>query len=266
MTTPTAEKTVLITGGATGLGYAIAELFLNDGANVVLNGRTASKLVEAARQLGQSDRVAVVAGDVTEPKTSDACVACAVERFGRLNVLVNNAGIFRSKPFTDYAVAELDEYLGYLRGAFLLSQAVVRQMRNQGGGGAIINITTVLALNGVAGFPASAPIAAKGGLNALTQNLAVELAAENIRINAVAPGVVPTPLHGELNKEQLKSLEGLQPLGRYGTPKDIADAVLYLANATWVTGVVLPVDGGVTAGGDGTAHLKPTASGAGNVG
>jgi NAD(P)-dependent dehydrogenase (short-subunit alcohol dehydrogenase family) len=129
-------------------------------------------------------------------------------------------------------------------------------MRRQGGGGAIINITTVLALNGVFGVPCSAPIAAKGGLTTLTQNLAIELAPDNIRVNAVAPGVVPTPLHGELDAAQKQAMMGMQPLGRYGTPKDIADAVLYLANAQWVTGVVLPVDGGVTAGGDGRAHLK----------
>jgi NAD(P)-dependent dehydrogenase (short-subunit alcohol dehydrogenase family) len=256
MTKPTTEQTVVITGGATGLGFAIAELFLEQRANVVLNGRTESKLAQAAQQLGQPDHVAIVAGDVTDPQTPDGIVQCAVERFGRLDVLINNAGVFRSKPFTDYAVEELDEYLGYLRGAYLLTQSAVRQMRKQGSGGAIVSITTVLALNGVAGFPSSAPIAAKGGLSALTQNLAIELAPENIRVNAVAPGVVPTPLHGELNEAQLKSLNGMQPLGRYGTPRDIAEAVLYLANATWVTGVVLPVDGGVTAGGDGTAHLK----------
>ena len=104
------------------------------------------------------------------------------------------------------------------------------------------------------GIPSSAPIAAKGGITALTKNLSIELAADNIRINAVAPGIVPTALYGDLSDEQLESLHGMQPLGRYGTPKDIAEAVLYLANARWVTGVILPVDGGVDAGGDGTYH------------
>jgi len=134
---------------------------------------------------------------------------------------------------------------------FVLTQAAVRQMRRQGDGGAIINISTILAFNGIAAFPSSAPMAAKGGITALTKNLAIELAADNIRINAVAPGVVPTPLYGELSEAQLRGLHDMQPLGHYGTPKDIADAVLYLANATWVTGVILPVDGGVAAGGDG---------------
>ena len=168
--------------------------------------------------------------------------------------MVNNAGIFNTKPFTDYSAEELDTFLGYLRGTFVLTQAAVLQMRKQGDGGAIVNIGTILTDNGVHGLPSSAPIAAKGGITALTKNLSVELATDNIRINAVAPGVVPTPLYGELTVEQLDALHNMQPLGRYGTPKDIADAVLYLANANWVTGVILPVDGGVAGSGDGVYH------------
>jgi len=242
------RQTILVTGGATGIGYAVAEQFLQHGARVVLNGRTEAKLAKAADQFGQRDRVAIVVGDMTQPETADKIINVAVERFTRVDVLVNNAGVFRAKPFTDYTVEELDEFLGYLRGTYILSQAAVRQMRKQGDGGAIINISSILAFNGLAGLPSSAPMAAKDGITALTKNLSIELAADNIRINAVAPGVVPTPLYGELSGEQLKALHDLQPLGRYGTPKDVADAVL----ATWVTGVILPVDGGVDAGGDGT--------------
>ncbi len=247
-------KTAVITGASSGLGFSVAEAFVGQGANVVLNGRDEAKLVKAGGRLGQPDRVATVSGDMTQPETADKIVSAAVERFGRVDVLVNNAGTFHTKPFTEYTVEELDGFLGYLRGTYVLSQEAVRQMRKQGDGGAIINISTILALNGVNGIPSSAPIAAKGGITALTKNLSVELAADNIRINAVAPGVVPTPLYGELSDEQRKSLHGMQPLGRYGTPKDVADAVLYLANATWVTGVILPVDGGVDAGGDGVYH------------
>ncbi len=247
-------KTAVITGASSGLGFSVAEAFVGQGANVVLNGRDEAKLVKAAGRLGQPDRVATVSGDMTQPETADKIVSAAVERFGRVDVLVNNAGTFHTKPFTEYTVEELDGFLGYLRGTYVLSQEAVRQMRKQGDGGAIINISTILALNGVNGIPSSAPIAAKGGITALTKNLSVELAADNIRLNAVAPGVVPTPLYGELSDEQRKSLHGMQPLGRYGTPKDVADAVLYLANATWVTGVILPVDGGVDAGGDGVYH------------
>jgi NAD(P)-dependent dehydrogenase (short-subunit alcohol dehydrogenase family) len=259
MNTTNTEQTVIVTGGATGLGYAIAEQFLQRGANVLLNGRTEAKLVEAAERLGHADHLAIVVGDITQPATADRIVNAAVEHFTRLDVLVNNAGIFHTKPFTDYTVEELDGFLGYLRGTFVLSQAAVRQMRRQGDGGVIINISTILALNGVAGLPSSAPIAAKGGITALTKNLSIELAQDNIRINAVAPGVVPTPLYGEPNDETLKALHNMQPLGRYGTPHDIAEAVLYLANATWVTGVILPVDGGVDAGGDGMNRRCQTA-------
>ncbi|MEE9241414.1 MAG: glucose 1-dehydrogenase [bacterium] len=247
-------KTAVITGASSGIGFSVAEAFVQKGANVVLNGRDEAKLANAAEQLGHPDRVTMVAGDITRPETADKIVSAAVARFGRVDVLVNNAGTFHAKPFTEYTVEDLDSFLDYLRGTYVLSQAAVRQMREQGDGGSIVNISTILALNGVNGVPSSAPIAAKGGITALTKNLSVELAADNIRINAVAPGIVPTPLYGELSDEQLKGLHGMQPLGRYGTPKDIADAVLYLANATWVTGVILPVDGGVDAGGDGAYH------------
>lgn len=250
------QQTVIITGGATGIGFAVAEQFLERDANVVLNGRTESKLRAAAERLRTPDRVAIVAGDISQPETAGRIVDEAVAKFGGVDVLINNAGIFAMKPFTDYTVDELDGYLGYVRGTFVLTQAAVRRMREQGAGGVIVNIGTILAHNGVAGIPSSAPIAAKGGITALTKNLSSELAADNIRINAVAPGVVPTALYGELSPEDLAALHGMQPLGRYGTPKDVADAVVFLAEAQWVTGVILPVDGGVDAGGDGTTRRR----------
>jgi len=259
------RRTVVITGGASGLGFAVAEAFVAEGDQVLLNGRSEAKLASAAEALGEPDRVAVVAGDMTDPETADRIIGAAVDRFGRVDVLVNNAGSFHTRPFTEYTLEELDGFLGYLRGTYVLSQACVRQMRHQGDGGAIINISTILALNGVDGLPSSAPIAAKGGITALTKNLSVELAADNIRINAVAPGIVPTALYGDLSDEQLESLQQMQPLGRYGIPKDVADAVLYLANAEWVTGVILPVDGGVDAGGDGKYHGEIAGASSGNA-
>lgn len=250
------RKTAIVTGAGSGIGLAVAEAFAREGANVVLNGRSEDKLARAASRIGPPDAVAVAPADVTRPDAAEKVIRAALENFGRVDVLVNNAGIFHTKPFTDYTPEELDLFLGYLRGTFLLSQAAVRQMRRQGWGGAIINIGTILASNGVHAFPSSAPIAAKGGITALTKNLSVELAVDNIRINTVAPGVVPTPLYGELDEAELHSLHALQPLGRYGTPQDIAEAVLYLANASWVTGVILPVDGGVDAGGDASYRGK----------
>ena len=261
MSDATTPKIIIVTGAGSGIGYAVAKAFLDRGDNVVLNGRTEAKLQDAARQLGQADQIAIAPGDITRAETGQQLVDLAVKRFGRLDVLFNNAGIFEAKPFTDYSADELDGNHGYLRGTFLGSQAAARQMRRTGGG-AIINITTILALNGVKAIPSSAPIAAKGGINALTKSLAIELASDNIRVNAVAPGIVPTPLYGELSDEQREALHAMQPLGRYGEVSDIADAVLYLADASWVTGVVLPVDGGVAAGGDGTSRASQPAAAA----
>jgi NAD(P)-dependent dehydrogenase (short-subunit alcohol dehydrogenase family) len=247
-------KTAIITGAGSGIGLAVARVFVTHGFNVVLNGRSEDKLVQAGVEIGQPDHVTIIPTDMTQPESADTIVDAAVRRFGRVDVLVNNAGIFFTKPFTEYTADELDGFLGYLRGTFLLTQAAVRRMREHGEGGSIVNIGTILTENGVNGVPSSAPIAAKGGITALTKNLSVELASENIRINMVAPGTVPTPLYGDLSVEQLDTLNRRQPLGRYGTPEDIADAVLYLATASWVTGVILPVDGGVDAGGDGMYH------------
>ena len=250
----TNQKTAVVTGSSSGIGLAVAEGFVREGFNVVLNGRNKDKLDNAAAQIGSPDQLSIITGDVTNPEAADQIVNKAVEHFGKIDILVNNAGTFSTKPFTEYTIEELDTFLGYLRGTFVLTQSAVRQMQKQGNGGSIVNIGTVLASNGVHGLPSSAPIASKGGVMALTKNLSVELAADNIRINAVAPGVVPTPLYGELSNEQLNALNDMQPLGRYGKTKDIADAVLYLAKATWITGVILPVDGGVDAGGDGAYH------------
>ncbi|MCA9445162.1 MAG: SDR family oxidoreductase [Candidatus Omnitrophica bacterium] len=247
-------RTAIVTGAGSGIGLAVAKAFVNEGFNVVLNGRTEDKLVQAGVEIGQPDRVTIIPADMTQPESAATIVGAAIRRFGRVDVLVNSAGIFFTKPFTDYTVEELDGFLGYLRGTYLLSQAAVRRMREHGEGGSIVNIGTILTANGVHGVPSSAPIAAKGGITALTKNLSVELASENIRINMVAPGTVPTPLYGELSEDQLDTLNGMQPLGRYGAPEDIADAVLYLATSNWVTGVILPVDGGVDAGGDGMYH------------
>jgi NAD(P)-dependent dehydrogenase (short-subunit alcohol dehydrogenase family) len=160
------HQTVIVTGGATGIGYAVAEQFVGRGANVLLNGRTPAKLAAAAENLGKPGRVALIPADITQPANAQIIVDAALERFGRLDVLVNNAGIFYNKPFTDYTVEDLDAFLGYLRGTFVLTQSAVRAMRQQPEGGAIINVSTILAFNGVAGLPSSAPIAAKGGITA----------------------------------------------------------------------------------------------------
>jgi len=242
-------KTVVITGASSGIGFGVAEAYVGQGANVVLNGRDEAKLTEAAERLGDPQRIAVVPGDIGLAEARSRVVHQGIERFGRIDVLVNNAGHFYPKPFTEYTEEDLDGFLAtHLKGTYLTSQAVVPHMRKQGGG-AIVNITTVLALRGMKGIPSSAPIAAKGGMNAVTRSLAIELAPDNIRVNAVAPGIIKTPIHGRTD-EQFEELNGMQPLGHVGEVKDIVEAVLYLAEATFVTGVVLPVDGGIHAGGE----------------
>ena len=227
---------------------AVAEAYLSRGANVVLNARDEARLTRAAEKLGHPDQVALVPGDVGDRATRQQMVATAVDRFGGVDLLVNSAGHFYAKRFDDYTEEDLDSFLNtHLKGSYLISQAAARAMRSNGGG-AIVNITTVLAQRAVSAIPSSAPIAAKAGINGITRSLAIELAPDKIRVNAVAPGIIKTPIHGR-TEEQFEELNGMQPLGHVGEVKDIVDAVMYLADADFVTGVILPVDGGVHAGG-----------------
>ena len=251
-----ASKVVVITGGGGGIGKAAARRFLEEGAQVVLNSRRPEVLDQAARELDpRRERVELVVGDVSSRAMAQHLVAAAVARFGGVDVLINSTGIFRVKPFADETEADFEEALNsILRPTFYTSQAVVPAMRKRGAG-AIVSVGSMWAIDAIATTPTSAYSAAQAGRHALTKNLAIELARDNIRVNTVALGFVDTPAYERfMSPEQaravLDSVNAFHPLGRYGQPDDVVEAILFLAStkATWITGATLPIDGGVLAG------------------
>ncbi|MBW8869461.1 MAG: SDR family oxidoreductase [Acidobacteriales bacterium] len=235
------KQTVLVTGASRGIGAAVLKAFLTRGYQVVANSLTFSR-----GEFSPAPNLALVEGDMSQETTAEKMTETAISRFGTIDHVVNNAGIFAGKAFTDYSEAEFDSFISINLKSFLfLSQLAVKQMLSQGTGGSITTITAALADNPIAGSPASIPMITKGGLNTVTRSLASEYAARNIRFNAVAPGVVDTPLHEKNDKNYLKSLT---PMGVVADAEDVADAVLYLAEARYVTGEVLHVDGGAHIG------------------
>ena len=236
--------TIIITGSNSGIGADIARRFLEDGASVVINGRNEEKLEAVRTALGHPERVIAVAGDVSDPETGQRLAQSAIDRFGSIDVLVNNAGLFGVKPFLETTSDDLDKfYNANLRGTFFTTQAVVPHMINAKSG-SIVSIGTVLVNHGMATAPVTGPMTSKGGIHALSVSLAAELAQHNIRVNVVAPGIIRTPLIGD----DADSFAPIHPLGRIGEVNDISEAVHYLSNAQFVTGTVLEVDGGYTHG------------------
>jgi len=249
------DKVAVVTGGGSGIGKEVARRFVAEGGRIVLNGRDERKVRDAADEIGPEDRVAALAADVSDAGTGERLVALATERFGGLDILFNNAGVFTPKPFLDHTEADYDRFLDIiLKGKFFVAQAAARAMTKRGGG-AIVQTGSMWALQAVGATPSSAYSAANAGVHALVRNLALELAPEKIRINGVAPAVVETPVYNTFMSDAevaatLPTFNAFHPLGRNGQPADVAEAILFLASdaAGWITGTVLPVDGGVTAG------------------
>ena len=233
------KKTAIVTGASRGIGAGLVGAFLKEGYNVVATSRNASQTLSASTSL------VLVDGDIGKQETAAQAVEAAIKHFGTIDVLVNNAGIFRTKPFTDFTTDDFNALVSTnLLGFLYVTQLTVKQMLKQKSGN-IVSISAALVDQPVAGINASVSMITKGGLNAVIRSLAIEYAKEGIRFNAVAPGAVDTPLHKDEPKD---SLRASQPMGKIVEIKDVVDAVLFLAQAGQVTGEVLHVDGGAHAG------------------
>lgn len=231
-------KTAIVTGASQGIGAGVVKAFVERGYNVVATSRKVSQSTE----LTPSDRVALVDGDIGDPATAARIVETAMSRFGSIDALVNNAGIFMTKPFTEYSVEDFKKLVSTnIEGFLYVTQLSIKQMLAQKRGGSIVTITAALVRNPIRGVKAAVPMITKGGLTTVTRHLAMEYAEDGIRVNAVAPGVVDTPLHADTPKDVMESLS---PMHRPSTVQDIANAVMFLTEAATVTGDTLYVDGG----------------------
>jgi NAD(P)-dependent dehydrogenase (short-subunit alcohol dehydrogenase family) len=236
MSTP-GQKVAVITGASQGIGAGLADAYRKLGYAVVATSRTITP--------SPDPYVLTIRGDIADPATADRVAAAAVERFGRIDTLINNAGVFIAKPFTDYTQEDYDAMTGVnLAGFFRLTQLAINRMLEQGGGH-VVQVTTSLVDHANSAVTAVLASLTKGGLQSATKALAIEYATRGIRSNAVALGIIKTPMHPEGYHE---ALAALHPVGRMGEISDIVDAVLYLENAPFVTGEILHVDGGQSAG------------------
>ncbi len=235
-------KTVIVTGGSQGIGAGAVNAFLERGYNVVATSRN----ITASGAFAASEKLALVDGNIAEAATAAKIAEAAMSRFGSIDALVNNAGIFFSKHFTDYTADDLRSLISVnIEGFLFISQLAIKQMLVQNRGGSIVNITTTMVEHPIAGINCAVAMIAKGGLAAVSRSLAMEYAKQGIRVNAVAPGIVDTPMHKDDPKDFLKTL---QPMGQISSVKDIVDAIVYLTEAGQVTGETLHVDGGAHVG------------------
>ena len=233
----TSKKVVVITGASQGIGAGLVKGFRERGYQVVATSRS----IKASTD---SDILAV-AGDIADPQTAERVIREAVARFGRIDTLVNNAGIFVAKPFTEYSKEDYSQVVATnMSGFFHISQLAIAEMEKNASGH-IVSVTTSLVDHAIDGVPSVLASLTKGGINAATKSLAIEYAKRGIRVNAVSPGIIKTPMHGE---ETHAALGSLHPVGHMGEIDDIVQAILYLDGANFVTGEILHVDGGQSAG------------------
>lgn len=241
------RKTAIVTGASGGIGSAIAEALVKHDYNVVLTGTNADRLAAVETAIGSQSVLSVVA-DVASAADRRRLVEAAVSRFGRIDVLVNNAGVFAPQPFLEVDESTLDRFLDVnLKGTYFLTQAVIPHLQ-AAGGGAVINVGTVLVDHALGGVPASAAVASKGAIHALTVQLAAEFGKDNIRVNTIAPGIVRTPIHARNGIEDADSLAGLHLVDRIGEPEEIAEVAVQLASNGFISGTTINVDGGHVAG------------------
>jgi NAD(P)-dependent dehydrogenase (short-subunit alcohol dehydrogenase family) len=233
----TAKKVAVITGASQGIGAALVSAFRERNYQVVATART--------MQPSHDDEVLTVSGDIADPGTAERTIAACINRFGRVDTLVNNAGIFIAKPFTEYTADDYATILGVnVSGFFYMTQRAIAQMEKQGSGH-VVQISTSLVDHANAAVPSVLASLTKGSLNAATRSLAIEYARRGIRANAVAPGIIKSPMHPVETHAQL---DGMHPVGHMGEISDVVDAILYLESASFVTGEILHVDGGQSAG------------------
>jgi NAD(P)-dependent dehydrogenase (short-subunit alcohol dehydrogenase family) len=232
------QKVAIITGASQGIGAALVDAYRRLNYAVVANSRSVAPTDDPG--------LATVAGDIAQPATADRIVTTAIERFGRVDTLINNAGVFVPKPFTEYTVADYEFVTAVnLTGFFHITQRAIARMLAQGDGGHVVNVTTALVEQPNSQVPAGLAALTKGGLAAVTKSLAIEYAHNGIRVNAISPGNISTPMHAD---DDSAALAAMHPLGRMGSMADIVEGALYLEKATFVTGEVLHIDGGQSAG------------------
>jgi NAD(P)-dependent dehydrogenase (short-subunit alcohol dehydrogenase family) len=242
-----AKKTVIVTGASSGIGLAISQAYLNLGYNVVGNARTMARLEAAAESIGSPENFLLVDGDIGRRETARRLFASAVDAFGKVDILIANAGIFIGKPVTEFTDDDIDSIIDTnVRGFVYPAQEAVRHM-TANGSGHIISISACIAMAPNGKLPAMMTALVKGGLNHAVRALAVELGTSGVQVNAVAPGIIDTPIFPR-DPQVWDFLRTLAPNGRTGVPQDVVDAVLYLTGSTYVTGAIMTVDGGSTAG------------------